>query len=44
MGVAVLIFALQLVVSAWWLRRHTYGPAEWLLRWITNAKRPTLRK
>ncbi len=44
MGVAVLIFALQLAVSAWWLRRHTYGPAEWLLRWITNATRPALRK
>lgn len=43
-GVAVLIFALQLGASAWWLRRHQYGPAEWLLRWITNARRPAWRK
>lgn len=43
-GVAVAIFALQLGASAWWLRRHQYGPAEWLLRWITNARRPAWRK
>lgn len=42
-GTALLIFALQLAVSAWWLRRHQYGPAEWVLRWITNARRPTWR-
>lgn len=39
-GLAVLVFAVQLAVSAWWLRRHRYGPAEWLLRWVTNARRP----
>ncbi|MEV0700837.1 DUF418 domain-containing protein [Saccharopolyspora sp. NPDC050389] len=43
-GLALLIFALQLAASAWWLRRHQYGPAEWLLRWITNARRPAWRK
>lgn len=43
MGLAVLIFALQLAVSAWWLRRHQYGPAEWVLRWVTNARRPAWR-
>lgn len=43
-GLAVAIFVFQLVVSAWWLRRHQYGPAEWLLRWITNARRPAWRK
>ena len=40
MTLAFLVFGLQLVVSAWWLRRHRYGPAEWLLRWLTNAERP----
>jgi uncharacterized protein len=43
-GLAVLVFAVQLAVSAWWLRRHQYGPAEWLLRWVTNARRPGWRQ
>ncbi|MFB9684051.1 DUF418 domain-containing protein [Amycolatopsis plumensis] len=42
-GLAVAFFAVQLAGSAWWLRRHRYGPAEWLLRWITNARRPAWR-
>ncbi|GAA1531817.1 DUF418 domain-containing protein [Actinomadura kijaniata] len=43
LGVAVVVFALQLAASAWWLRGHRYGPAEWLLRWVTNARRPAWR-
>lgn len=42
-ALAVLIFALQLCASAIWLRRYRYGPAEWLLRWITNGRRPGWR-
>lgn len=42
-AVAVLVFGLQLAVSAVWLRRYRYGPAEWVLRWITNARRPAWR-
>ena len=38
---AFALFALQVTVSAWWLRRHRYGPAEYLLRGLTNWKRPT---
>ena len=30
------IYLGQMALSAWWLKRHTYGPAEWLLRAITN--------
>jgi len=30
------IYFAQMALSAWWIRRHTYGPAEWLLRGITN--------
>ncbi|MFC0030626.1 DUF418 domain-containing protein [Micromonospora chaiyaphumensis] len=37
------VFAVQLVASAWWLRRYRYGPAEWALRWLTNARRPAFR-
>ena len=38
---AVVIFAVQAAVSAWWLRSHRYGPAEYLLRLFTNWSRPT---
>ncbi|GAA3867859.1 DUF418 domain-containing protein [Saccharothrix violaceirubra] len=44
MGLAVLVFAGQVAASAWWLRHHQYGPAEWVLRWVTNARRPAWRK
>lgn len=43
LAVALLVFAAQLAVSAVWLRRYRYGPAEWLLRWITNGRRPAWR-
>ncbi|BBG04319.1 MULTISPECIES: DUF418 domain-containing protein [Pseudonocardia] len=35
------VFAGLVVVSDWWLGRHRYGPAEYLLRWFTNWRRPT---
>lgn len=31
----VAIFALQLVISPWWLRRFRFGPVEWLWRRLT---------
>lgn len=40
---AVLVFGFQLALSAVWLRHYRYGPAEWLLRWLTNARRPAWR-
>ncbi|MFI1016603.1 DUF418 domain-containing protein [Streptomyces sp. NPDC020965] len=43
-GVALLLFACQLVVCRWWLVRHPYGPLEWLLRAVTNASRPRWRR
>lgn len=39
----LVVFAVQAALSAWWLRRHRYGPAEYLLRWFTNAQRPIRR-
>jgi len=42
--VAVLVFAVQLLGSAWWLGRHRYGPAEFLLRAVTNAAVPAWRR
>lgn len=37
------VFAGQVVLSAWWLRSHRYGPAEYLLRWFTTWSRPIHR-
>ena len=37
---AITVFALQVVLSMWWLRRHRYGPAEYALRCFTNWQKP----
>lgn len=46
-GVAVLIaigvFLVQTTISAIWLKRHRYGPAEWILRAFTNWSWPAWR-
>lgn len=36
----LLIYALLLWLSNWWLRRHAYGPMEWLWRWLTYLHKP----
>ena len=36
------VFILQVVLSAWWLRRFLYGPVEWLWRSAMYAKRQPL--
>lgn len=43
-GIAVAIFAAQLPLSAWWLRRHAYGPVEWFLRALTIGAWPAWRR
>ncbi len=35
---AFAIFAVQLVLSRWWLRRFAHGPVEWLLRAFTRGR------
>jgi uncharacterized protein len=42
--VVAAIWALQLVVSPWWLQQFQFGPAEWLWRWLTYGARPPLRR
>jgi uncharacterized membrane protein YeiB len=37
------VFALQVLLSRWWLSRFRFGPLEWLWRWITYGRRPPLR-
>ncbi|WP_194818689.1 DUF418 domain-containing protein [Nocardia sp. XZ_19_385] len=43
-GLALLTFAAQLVLSSWWLRHHPYGPVEWALRAATYLSLPPWRK
>lgn len=35
LGVVLLIWTLQLLISPWWLARFRYGPLEWLWRCLT---------
>ena len=45
LGVALtlLVFALQVVASRWWLERFQFGPVEWLWRSITYGSVQPLR-
>ncbi|GAB2541042.1 DUF418 domain-containing protein [Nocardia heshunensis] len=43
-ALAVATYVAQLQGSAWWLRRHPYGPVEWLLRAATYRSVPFWRK
>ena len=42
--VVVAIWALQLAISPIWLRRYSFGPAEWLWRSLTYGKRQPMRR
>ncbi len=39
-AIAIAIYSLQLEASAWWLRRHAYGPIEWMWRAMTYGRAP----
>jgi uncharacterized protein len=43
LGLAVIIYAIQLPLSVWWLRRFRFGPAEWLWRSLTYGKLQPMR-
>ena len=43
LALAVLGFAVQLVLARLWLSRFRFGPAEWLWRTLTYGKRQPLR-
>lgn len=36
LGIALLVFALQIIISALWLRKFRQGPVEWFWRWATR--------
>lgn len=42
--IVLLIWALQLVISAWWLKHFRYGPLEWLWRSLTYFRLEPFRK
>jgi len=42
-AIALAIFAAQMAVSAWWLARFHFGPAEWLWRSLTYGRRQPMR-
>ena len=37
------IYASQVLVSAWWLRHHRFGPVEWLWRAMTYGRSQPMR-
>jgi uncharacterized protein len=42
-GLAVAIFAAQVVASGWWMKRFRFGPAEWVWRSFTYGRAQTMR-
>ena len=40
---SLIIFALQIYVSRWWLSRYRFGPIEWVWRCFTYGMRQPLR-
>jgi len=42
--VAAIVFPLQVWLSAWWLRRYYFGPAEWLWRSLSDGQRLPMRR
>ncbi|MBY0573840.1 MAG: DUF418 domain-containing protein, partial [Undibacterium sp.] len=43
LGFAVIVIALQIVFSHWWLSKFRYGPMEWVWRAITYWQIPKLK-
>jgi uncharacterized membrane protein YeiB len=43
-GIALLLCALQIVFSHWWLARFQYGPLEWVWRALTYLTWPPMRR
>jgi uncharacterized protein len=39
LGIALIIFSLQIIFSKLWLKSHKFGPMEWIWRQLTYGKR-----
>lgn len=44
LALAAVIMVAQSAASSWWLHRYRFGPLEWLWRWATWAKKPTMTR
>jgi len=42
--ITVVVFALQMAVSAWWLERFRFGPVEWVWRSMAYMRRQPMRQ
>jgi uncharacterized protein len=42
-GLTVLLFALQVLLSRWWVRHFRFGPAEWFWRTLTYGRLQPMR-
>lgn len=42
-GIAIVIFALQVAMSAWWMKRFRFGPVEWIWRSLTYGRVQPMR-
>ena len=43
LGIVIVVYVAQLLMSRWWLQRFAYGPVEWLWRALTYGKMPPMR-
>jgi uncharacterized protein len=43
MAIALVIVAIQIPLSAWWLRRYQFGPMEWVWRRLTYRQALPMR-
>lgn len=41
---AILVFAVQVPLSRWWLARYRFGPLEWLWRTLTYGRAQPMRR
>jgi uncharacterized protein len=44
LAIGLAVYAAQVVVSAWWLRRYRYGPIEWLWRTLMYGAAQPMRE
>ena len=43
LAIAVVFFAIQMLLSSWWVRHFRFGPAEWVWRSLTYKQRQPFR-
>lgn len=44
LGIGVVVYIAQIILSKWWLHRFRFGPIEWLWRTLTYGAAPPMRK